>query len=96
MSTLISIKMLHDTDTMDRTESLSLMECRHLFQLRTAEWTYKLPDCEPSHMVGSTEDILSTAAPTTPSVQLELLGFSTLPRYSLESYGRFTLTTTRV
>ena len=44
---------------MDRTESFSLTEWTHLFHCDTAEWTYMEPDWEPSHMVGSTEDIFS-------------------------------------
>ena len=48
------------TYTMQRTESLSLMEWMHRFHWLTAECTYTDPDCEPSHIVGSTEDIFST------------------------------------
>ena len=49
------------THTMLSTESLSLMECMHLFHWALAEWTYTQPDWEPSHMVGSTLDIFSSS-----------------------------------
>ena len=45
---------------MQRTESLRRMEWMQRFHWLTAECTYTDPDCEPSHIVGSTDDIFST------------------------------------
>lgn len=59
------LRQNNSTYTILRTESFSLIECKHRFQCETAEWTKMHPFWAPSHIVGSMLDDFSNSSMVT-------------------------------